>query len=73
MDSQERRKEAIIKSFKKWTEENITEEMPAIGVFFTAMTISLYELYEIDQPERVDKLVREISASAKAGARIEIH
>ena len=73
MTNSERRKEAIIKSFKKWTEANITEDMPPMGVYFTAMTISLYELYEIDEPGRVDLLVKEISKSAKAGLGIEIH
>ena len=66
-------KDIVIDSFRKWTKDETQKEVEREQVLFIALTISMYELYELNSQESADAIVEEVSKVARAAALPNLH
>ena len=66
-------KDIVIDSFRKWTQDETQQELDREEVIFIALTISIYELYELNSRESADAIVEEVSKVARTAVLPHLH
>ena len=66
-------KDIVIDSFRKWTQDETQQEIDREEVIFIALTISMYELYELNSRESADAIVQEVSKVARTAVLPHLH